>query len=117
MPPLWWFFLLTRVCCYFLGCTPRLKISDVFPSVRSYYGLYPAINSLITLVVVTAKSGNQKIWSQFLPKFSKYNYIFQAASEKFAFIYESPYLEYKQQISCDNITDLISVGEQFHEFG
>ena len=45
------------------------------------------------------------------------NYYFQAGREKFAFIYESPYLEYKQQISCDNITDLIKVGEEFNKFG
>ncbi|XP_063679360.1 glutamate receptor ionotropic, kainate 2-like [Bolinopsis microptera] len=41
----------------------------------------------------------------------------KAGREKFAFIYESPYLEYKQQLSCDNITDLMKVGEEFSKFG
>ena len=41
----------------------------------------------------------------------------QAGREKFAFIYESPYLEYKQQLSCDNVTDLMNVGEEFSKFG
>ena len=41
----------------------------------------------------------------------------KAHDSKFAFIYESPYLEYKQQLACDNLTSLIKVGEEFSKFG
>nr|AEX15547.1 ionotropic glutamate receptor-9 [Pleurobrachia bachei] len=122
----WWFFMMIVTAMYTANLAAFLTVSRLHVGLRGVedllkqdefkWGTVFSTNPELLMRNSVKSSYRQLIENAINVTNADQGYM-KAASEKFAFIYESPYLEYKQQISCDNITDLISVGEQFHEFG